>query len=237
MNQIQKTVAFALALVAASSIAGAASNAPAPAKLPVNVNREGVVNDGYDVLAYLTDGKPGKGPAVLAHVGGDKGRVGHNDRQLLDRGDQPSPSHPRPARAWRARGSGDGCPVAVRAHGALGAGGLTAEGASAATPDKPVSPGITSGAQGTTPVPVLAAVRKRARFLPSGHVMSTGRPMAVPVPLASVAPPTAPVPAPTVVDRVVFVFVPKPHSRNGSSSGSVLMVSWPISGSTYITSL
>ena len=63
MNRKQKIATFALALVAASSIAGAAPEALAPAKQLVNVNREGVLVDGYDVVAYFTDGKPAMGTA------------------------------------------------------------------------------------------------------------------------------------------------------------------------------
>lgn len=63
MNKNQRIAVFALALVAASSLAGAASKAAAPAKHLVNANKEGVVVEGYDVVAYFTAGKPTLGSA------------------------------------------------------------------------------------------------------------------------------------------------------------------------------
>ena len=66
MNRKQKIATLALALVAASSIAAAAPEAVAPVRHLVNVNAQGVVVDGYDVVAYFTDGKPTQGSSAIS---------------------------------------------------------------------------------------------------------------------------------------------------------------------------
>lgn len=66
MNRKQKIATLALVLVAASSIAAAAPEAVAPVRHLVNVNAQGVVVDGYDVVAYFTDGKPTQGSSAIS---------------------------------------------------------------------------------------------------------------------------------------------------------------------------